>query len=1274
MRQKEQWMREASTLLNEHRIEEGLKPYYDKGHFDFRERAFEAKISLVADYLEGIAQNPHKTHMALAQKNKDVVELNELLRGALMSQGKLGDEFTFGREGEGILEVNQTTNHLNLSSSKSAYGKRFAIGDRVMFLSNDHKEKHVTTLEKEKSEGQGVKNGTLGIIESFDLKRQTVEVRLHDGRLVGFNSKSYDALTHGYAVTINKSQGATFDHSYGFFSAFNSNQLLIWLTRHKETFKGYMSKGIASDLKGMVSHVARSDYKGLSTDYDLSEEQKPYFNLVQHYWKTSQEAGNLKTKIDALTLQADQAGKELSLTKEWDHYNDLVQIRNRDAKEILGNWIQCSPFIYQTGVRRETLEVQVGIRQRLLSVAEQAALELVENYFGISQQARKQWKEISQTHPGLLSHNHPDYSDYAKIKAERNELAYLIATDPDIHRPFFKVKEQEGFYVTYHGTVYQQRPQGFKATQEQAKNYITQKRLEAFEKSLKFEERAHYKQVLDYKSLHYQVVALTHHVKEMRGATILRGTLDTQRSKIQEFSARRDMLAYQIVENYRPSQPFIKKLDLKEETLLKHAVLGEVRGMIETYKEAKVIEERTQLADNLVSFALKEQGSVDKIIYSTLKEQNLDLQKLKFEQGWYKTHQEGKDLSIKTIDELDKAYQDLSTYRENKGTSVRWDILKSQNIENSEFDDSKFSNKLERQKQSNHETQQPINTYDREEVLACLGRSHIEGIFARHIDGWVTNPKSTYHRNELRYGSKGGFVIHRDTGVWYNFSSGVGGDIFKYVSHSQNISYSEAIKQIGSEINAPQITQINWEERNKRQRELKYQADLDEKIKIERSQENTKKLYELSQPIEGTIAERYLREPRKIETAKLPEDLRFIPNFKDYESNKTYPALVAFARDVEGDLTSAQVTCLDPHTANKANIQVKKRSLGTIKGSVVEIQAGEGATYIAEGVETALSLKEIQIKGRILASLGLSNMSNLSAHLKKEEPLILCADADDPHSAAWKTSKKAFEKLHQEGFKVSIIRPQGENGRDFNDVLQEEGVKAVQEAFKDVAIFQEVSHQQTFKAEATEEQTISSWIGSTAEDSIQEQEIVKQKLNALELYNACEEELKKLPSIMKAQGEEKAQVKSLNKESLYYAHTIWEDKDLKQQACNLGLESEIQKKAEIYHHDIAWDLNSQKDQENISSDSQENALELYLKCEEKLKNLPSIVVAKGQEKDEVRALSQQARIHAYAVWQDSSLKTKAQELGLEKTIKQKAQIHKQQIEQNIKQSSSFKLY
>ncbi|AIL13878.1 hypothetical protein IM40_11045 (plasmid) [Candidatus Paracaedimonas acanthamoebae] len=1168
VRQKEQWMREASALLNEHRIEEGLKPYYERGHFDFRERDFESKISLVADYLEGIEQAPHQTHMALAQKNKDVVELNELLRGALKSQGKLGEEFIFGREGEGILNPQQSilkpkTQHFR----KSAYGRRFTVGDRVMFLENDHKERHIKTLENGKREGEGVKNGTLGIIESFDLKRQTVEVRLHDGRLVGFDSKSYDSLTHGYAVTINKSQGATFDHSYGFFSSFNSNQLLIWLTRHKDNFKGYVSKEIASDLKSMVSHVSRSDYKGLSTDYDLAEHQKPYFNVVQHYWEISRDAGNLRTKIDALTLQADQEGKEISLTKEWGQYNKLVQTRNKDAKEILRNWVQCSSFMHQTGVRRETLEVQAGLRKKLLSAVEEAALDKVETYFNISHQARNLWKEISKTHPGSLSHHHPEYETYAKIKDARNELAYEISSFPMLYKPFFKVKAHEGAYETYQGTVYEQRPQGFKAAQEQAKQYILQKQSERYESQLTFDERFIYKQIQGYQSSHYQSVAAFKHLKELEKTAVKSSLIEVYQQKAKENAKSRDLLAFQIIENYSDAQPLIERLGLKEEILLKHAVFGEVRGMISSYKEAKVIEERTQLADKLVSFTLGERGSVDKGLYNLIKEQNLDLQKLKFEQGWLKAHQEGKELSLKTIEDLE------NTYRDNKKVSLEWDILKKER----NSDDSTFSNKVERQRKDYSVNEglksRVINTYDKEEVLARLSNSQIESIYARHIEHWITNPKPSYDASKIRYGERGDFIIYSNTRTWYNHGSNEGGDIFNYVSKAQNISYGEAIKQIGQEINAPHLTQVNWEERNKRQNAFKQQAEYDEKIKIEKSQEETKKLYDSSKSIEGTLAERYLREHRKIKTTELPEDLKFIPDYKDYDKGKAHPVLVSFSRDHNEQLTAHQLIYLDPISANKADVAVKKKSKGTIKGTIVEIQKGEGITYVAEGIETALSLKEVHINGRILVSLGLSNMNNISAHLKEGEPVILCGDADNPTSAAWKTSERALEKLKQEGFKVSIIRPQGEKGRDFNDVLKEEGIKAVQEAFKNVAVFQEDSYKQTLEVRSLEKQIVCPRDGRTTENNTQNKDIAKQNFNALDHYLACEEKLKKLSSFIAAKGEEKAIVKELLKESRTHAYAIWQDSELKAKAQELGIEKIIKQRAEFHKQEMSQSIN-----------------------------------------------------------------------------------------------------
>jgi hypothetical protein len=169
---------------------------------------------------------------------------------------------------------------------------------------------------------------------------------------------------------------------------------------------------------------------------------------------------------------------------------------------------------------------------------------------------------------------------------------------PMLYKSFFKVKEQDGSYATYWGGIYNGRPQSFKAVQLQAEQYIKQRRSEAYENTLNFEERASYKQVLDYKGLHHQSVAFNQ-LKEMKNTAVVPDIFESQQLKIQEVAYKRDKLAYQLVSNYSSMQPFSEKLGLKEEILLKHAVLGEVREMIESYKEAKMIEERTHFADKL---------------------------------------------------------------------------------------------------------------------------------------------------------------------------------------------------------------------------------------------------------------------------------------------------------------------------------------------------------------------------------------------------------------------------------------------------------------------------------------------------------------------------------------------------------------------------------------------------------------------------------------------------------------------------------------------------
>ncbi len=75
-------------------------------------------------------------------------------------------------------------------------GRVYRPGDRVLQLKNDY------TLE--------VFNGDLGTVTAIDMTEQEVVIALDDGREVPYPFASLHQLTHAYAISVHKAQGAEF--------------------------------------------------------------------------------------------------------------------------------------------------------------------------------------------------------------------------------------------------------------------------------------------------------------------------------------------------------------------------------------------------------------------------------------------------------------------------------------------------------------------------------------------------------------------------------------------------------------------------------------------------------------------------------------------------------------------------------------------------------------------------------------------------------------------------------------------------------------------------------------------------------------------------------------------------------------------------------------------------------------------------------------------------------------------------------------------------------
>ena len=75
-------------------------------------------------------------------------------------------------------------------------GRTYRVGDRVLQLKNDY--------------DLDVFNGDLGTVRSIDPTEQELLIALDDERIVHYPASSLYALTHAYAVSVHKAQGAEF--------------------------------------------------------------------------------------------------------------------------------------------------------------------------------------------------------------------------------------------------------------------------------------------------------------------------------------------------------------------------------------------------------------------------------------------------------------------------------------------------------------------------------------------------------------------------------------------------------------------------------------------------------------------------------------------------------------------------------------------------------------------------------------------------------------------------------------------------------------------------------------------------------------------------------------------------------------------------------------------------------------------------------------------------------------------------------------------------------
>ncbi len=174
-RQTAQWERDALIELRTGDTDAAVDAYLDRGRITVLRSSDTARERLVDEWA-GVRGT--QSAIMLASRRVDVDHLNHLARERLRAGGALGgDEVVLG-------------------------GRGYTTGDLVLALRNDAR--------------LGVLNGTRAVIDRIDTDHRYVDCRTetHERLRLPFHYAEAGELTHGYAMTIHKAQGGTYDRCF----------------------------------------------------------------------------------------------------------------------------------------------------------------------------------------------------------------------------------------------------------------------------------------------------------------------------------------------------------------------------------------------------------------------------------------------------------------------------------------------------------------------------------------------------------------------------------------------------------------------------------------------------------------------------------------------------------------------------------------------------------------------------------------------------------------------------------------------------------------------------------------------------------------------------------------------------------------------------------------------------------------------------------------------------------------------------------------------------
>ena len=204
-------------------------------------------------------------------------------------------------------------------------------------------------------------------------------------------------------------------------------------------------------------------------------------------------------------------------------------------------------------------------------------------------------------------------------------------------------------------------------------------------------------------------------------------------------------------------------------------------------------------------------------------------------------------------------------------------------------------------------------------------------------------------------------------------------------------------------------------------------------------QDAAEKLYRLSRPVPGTLAEIYLRS-RAINAPLDWPSLRFHPacyyRAGRHAPREAWPALIGIVTDLTGNLTGLQRTWLTRDGSAKAPLDDPRRAMGHLLGHAVRFGTVDDIMAAGEGIETVLSLLSLLPALPMAAGLSAAHLSAIHFPLGLRRLYIL----RDNDVAGDLAEERLAERCHDAGIDARILTP---TAKDLNADLGREPLHAV---------------------------------------------------------------------------------------------------------------------------------------------------------------------------------------------------------------------------------------